>query len=73
MGVNTPLDTCNECILLPYRQLCLNNKDSLYSDRVSYGTVTAPTYVHTDDDIGTFYGTLEDSMVKTEQRQYTDN
>ena len=40
MGVNTPLDTCNECILLPYRQLCLNNKDSLYPDRVSYGTVT---------------------------------
>ena len=40
MGVNTPLDTCNECILLPYRQLCLNNKYSLYPDRVLYGTVT---------------------------------
>ena len=35
-----PLQTCNECICLPYRQLCLNNKASLYPDRVLYGTVT---------------------------------
>ena len=35
-----PTSTCNECICLPYRQFGLNNKSSLYPERVLYGTVT---------------------------------
>ena len=39
VGVNIPLQLVMN-VSVCYRQLCLNNKDSLYSDRVSYGTVT---------------------------------
>ena len=39
VGVNIPLQLVMN-VSVCYRQLCLNNKDSLYPDRVLYGTVT---------------------------------
>ena len=40
VGVNIPLQLVMN-VSVCYRQPCLNNKDSLYPDRVLYGTVTS--------------------------------